>query len=413
MTKKTTLHFLTMDEPWAILPEAMDIIIQIGQRLNHDPEALAALTGQPLGNTRTVTVQDGIAIVPLTGPIFPKANMMTDISGATSLELFIQDMVKADGNSKIQAIVMDIHSPGGQSIGIHEAQTIIKGLGKPVVAYVGGTAASAAYLLASGAGHIVIDPMGLAGSIGIVVKPSKKEDGSIEIVSSQSPDKRPDHSTKPGRAVYQTLVDDLASVFIDTVAANRNSTPEHIQSARGRILVGQKAVNHGLADETGSLETAIQHARRLANSMRDKQLQGTMNQNQSKQATTTSNRFSGNPNMQNMHNSPASILPNDDIFSAEFAENVYKRRREEIADQARESSATDDVTLESAGSQHAYNSTASILPNEDIFSAEFASSVYERRRVEVANQTMQSPANLGNFIEEIDHKRKIKAMTKG
>jgi ClpP class serine protease len=266
MSKKTAIDFISTGEPWAILEASLDQILAIAQRLNEEPEALVAKLGRPLENTRTVSVYDGVAVVPVQGPIFPKANLMTEISGATSLEMFVQDMIAADENPAVLATVVDFHTPGGQTVGVHEAQTLMKNLKKPCVAYIGGNAASAGYLLASAADHRVIDPMGMAGSIGVVIKPKKNDDGSMEIVSSQSPDKRPDHTTEPGRAVYQEMVDNIASVFVETVAENLGVTPEHIMSAKGRMLVGQKAVDHGLADETGTLQTAINHARQLAGS---------------------------------------------------------------------------------------------------------------------------------------------------
>ncbi len=262
--KKTAIDFIANGEPWAILESSLDQIMQIAQRLNEEPEAIVARIGKPLENTRSVTVHDGVAVVPCHGPIFPKANMMTELSGATSLDMLMQDLIAADDNPSIHASVIDFHTPGGSTVGMHEAQTLIKGLKKPVVAYVGGNAASAGYMLASPASHIVIDPMGMVGSIGIVMKLAKKDDGSIEIVSSQSPDKRPDHTTEPGLAVFQSLVNDMAAVFVETTAENRHTTPEHIMAAKGRLLVGQKAVDHGLADETGTLQTAINHARALA-----------------------------------------------------------------------------------------------------------------------------------------------------
>ncbi|TAN49050.1 MAG: S49 family peptidase [Methylococcaceae bacterium] len=256
--RRTAMDFIMLGEPWAITREAMDTIISVAKRDNQDPEALALRLGRPLENTRDVTLHGSVAVVPLSGPIFPKANLFTEISGATSLEQFMQDIAAADANPAVSHIVIDIHSPGGQTTGVHEAMTMIRGLSKPTTAYVSGQAASAAYLLASGAQRIVLDPMALVGSIGVVLSiPPKSESAPLEIVSSQSPDKRPDHGTEPGRAVYQTLVDDLAAVFIGAIADNRGKTPEQIAGARGGMLVGQKAVDFGLADALGSLDAVI------------------------------------------------------------------------------------------------------------------------------------------------------------
>jgi len=126
------------------------------------------------------------------------------------------------------------------------------------VAYVGGMAASACYLLAAGCDRIVLDPMALVGSVGVVMSiPPKRPDAPMEIVSSQSPDKRPDHTTEPGKAVLQNTVDTLAQVFIDTVAEYRGLSAAHVAASKGALFVGQKAVAYGLADGLGTLESVI------------------------------------------------------------------------------------------------------------------------------------------------------------
>lgn len=256
--KRMALDFICMGEPWAITSEGMDTILNIAQRKDLDPEALATKLGHPLDNAHSVHIQNGIAIVPIQGPIFPKANLFTEISGATSLEQLAQDIVAATENSNINGIALTIHSPGGQTTMVHEAQAIIRATQKPIFAYVEGQAASAAFLLASAADKIILDPMALVGSIGTVLGvPPKREDGAIEIVSSQSPNKRPDPGTETGRSSLQTIVDDLAQVFIDTVAENRNLSTDHVASLKGGMLVGQKAIDFGLADALGTLDSVI------------------------------------------------------------------------------------------------------------------------------------------------------------
>ena len=59
------------NEPWAITETSLQTILQIAARENGDDlEAVAAKLGRPLQNTRTVTVRDGVADIPVSGPIF-------------------------------------------------------------------------------------------------------------------------------------------------------------------------------------------------------------------------------------------------------------------------------------------------------------------------------------------------------
>lgn len=258
MSKQPLIDRISLGEPWAITREGYDTVLAVAQRQTEDLAALATKLGRPLDNTRTVTMRGSVAVIPLSGPIFPKANLMTDLSGATSLECFIQDVVSAAENPGVSAIVLDIHSPGGQITGILEAATVIRQVGKPCVAYVGGMAASAAYPLAAAANEIVADPMAMLGNLGVVmsIRP-KAADAPLEIVSSQSPDKRPDAQTDSGRAVLQALVDELGAVLIQAAADLRGKTLDHMASLGGRMLVGQKAVDFGLADKTGTLDSVV------------------------------------------------------------------------------------------------------------------------------------------------------------
>ena len=70
------------------------------------------------------------------------------------------------------------------------------------------------------------------------------EEKTIEIVSSQSPNKRPDISTEEGRAKIQARVDELAEVFIAKVARNRGITAVDVVKnfGAGDVSVGQYAV---------------------------------------------------------------------------------------------------------------------------------------------------------------------------
>src|SRR6185503_19749583 len=66
------------DRPWAITEAGLRQILEIAERSNASPEAVAARLGRPLENTRTVEVRDGVAVIPVTGPIFRYANLFTE-----------------------------------------------------------------------------------------------------------------------------------------------------------------------------------------------------------------------------------------------------------------------------------------------------------------------------------------------
>lgn len=250
-------------QPWAILEENLEIIATIAQRLHdNEPEAVAAKLGRPLKNTRLVTMRGSTAVIPVIGPVFRYANWMTEISGATSIQILSQDFNKALEDPAVEAIVLEVDSPGGTVAGVAEfADMVYEARGKkPVVAYVSDLGASAAYWIACAADRVVVASTAKVGSIGAIIQYDKRGEGNTgRIISSQSPYKAADPTTDEGRAQYQKLVDSQAEVFVATVARNRGVTPEKVLAdfGQGGLFVGAQAVSAGLADRVGSLEGVL------------------------------------------------------------------------------------------------------------------------------------------------------------
>lgn len=258
---------IATSRPWLIQQEALETVLSVAQRMG-DPEALQARMGRPLDNARRVSMRDGVAVIPITGPIFRYANMFSEISGATSTQVLATDIQAALENKFVRGIVLDINSPGGEATGINELGNLIRAARgvKPIKAYAGGLMASAAYWLGSAADEIIVDETAMLGSIGVLMsyldtseRDAKAGVRRVEIVSSVSPDKRVDPSTEDGRAKVQHVVDGLAELFVGAVASNRSVSTEKVLSdfGRGGVLIGRAAVKAGMADRIGSLETVI------------------------------------------------------------------------------------------------------------------------------------------------------------
>jgi len=228
--------------------------------------------GTRLDGSKTAIVRDGVAVVPVLGPIFRRANMMTQMSGATSLEVVARDIAAAVNNPDVKAILLEIDSPGGAVAGTGELAGHIAAMGKkkPICAYIGGTGASAAYWLASACQGIAVAPTAIVGSIGVIGGYQKADDGTVTIVSSQSPKKNPDLDTEEGRADVQATLDSLADVFVADVARNRGVSPATVLSdfGQGGVLVGRQALKAGMVDRVSSLEATIRSLARDPQNLR-------------------------------------------------------------------------------------------------------------------------------------------------
>jgi ClpP class serine protease len=287
MMGKSALLAAIRAQPWAILPEYLDAIEAIALRAfeaaaldvvredGHQArfaaslEAVAAV-GTRLEGAAMSTVRDGRAVVPVLGPVFPRANMLNSSAEGTPLDALMRDFRVAEASSAVEQIVLLFDTPGGVVSGVSEAAAAIRGSAKPVVAFVTGQAASLGYWLASQASEIVMEPAAMVGSIGVVMSGSRQvqpgADGrqDYEVVSSGAPNKRPDMSTEEGRAVVQAMVDEAEAVFFADVAAGRKVSVATVRNdfGRGGMMVAKAAVAAGMADRIGTLESVLTTARR-------------------------------------------------------------------------------------------------------------------------------------------------------
>jgi signal peptide peptidase SppA len=253
---------------WAMTREMLDVMLSIASRANPSIEAIEAKLGRPLENTYTVSLRDGVATIPIIGPMFRYADLFSAISGATAYATIATDFIAARDNPEVKAIILEIDSPGGEVNGLVElGEMIAQSRGsKPVIAYVSGQSCSAAYLLAASAERIVIASSAMLGSIGAVLcltdtRERDRREGvaKYEIVSSQSPKKRLDPASAEGRSEVQTLVDSLAQVYIEAIATFRGITADQVIAnyGGGGVFIGEAAVQAGLADELGNYEGVL------------------------------------------------------------------------------------------------------------------------------------------------------------
>lgn len=258
-----------LGESWAMRPESLENMLAIAARehefANGDLQALEQRLGRPLMNTERATVRDGVAVIPVTGPLFRYANIMTELSGATSYATLATDLRAAVEDPNVQAIVLNIDSPGGQAKGANEFAKQVRNVRgvKPIVAYVGGDAASAAYWIASAADEIVADESAVLGSIGAMIslqmgddKPGQRK---YTFVSSQSPLKNADPGTPEGGREIQRLTNELAQVFVETVAGNRGTSAEQVleKYGQGAVFTGAEALKRGMIDSIGTFESVM------------------------------------------------------------------------------------------------------------------------------------------------------------
>ena len=295
MSRRPALRALQLltSQAWAIRREALEQMIAIAERdvdammgealgldggktfyapngidraLDHHALFAAPATAHPQSDR--IGVRDGVAILPIIGPLCRYASFFQEVCGMTSYQLAAEDFRIAIEDPAVRAILLHLDSPGGETNGCSELAAFIhahRGV-KPIVAMVSDGAASAAYWIAAAADEIVVSPSAYVGSIGVYweIEDSTERDAArglrrFRVVSSQSPNKVPDPEDPAGKAVLQRAVDEFADAFIGAAAAYRGMDPAALIAAGdgGAVFIGRFAVERGLADRVSTTEAVM------------------------------------------------------------------------------------------------------------------------------------------------------------
>ena len=189
----------------------------------------------------------------------------------------IKDIRKIAEDAKVKACVLRVNSPGGSGFAseqIWKALMDLKAAGKPLVVSMGDYAASGGYYISCMADYIVAEPNTLTGSIGVFgVIPNFSglatgklgvnfEEVKTHEFGSLTTMRR---ATEAEAAKVQKGIDSFYDLFTKRCAEGRGMEQDSIKAiAGGRVWTGSDAVNIGLVDELGGINTALAKAAELA-----------------------------------------------------------------------------------------------------------------------------------------------------
>jgi protease-4 len=172
-------------------------------------------------------------------------------------------------SDRVKGVILAIDSPGGTTAGGESIYDEVRKIAadKPVVAQVGTLAASAGYMIASAADHIVARKSSIVGSIGVLIQfPDvtglmDKLGVKLEEVKSAPLKAEPspfNPTTDDERAMVRKLILDSYDWFVGIVAERRAMTrPEVLALADGSIFTGRQALANRLIDEVGGEDEAV------------------------------------------------------------------------------------------------------------------------------------------------------------
>lgn len=214
--------------------------------------------------------KSGVQVIPLTGVITPQGSFFDFLFGGSGgLVGFREQLAAAAANADVDAIVLDVDSPGGMADMVPETAAMVREVRqiKPVVAVVDTNMMSAAYWIGSQA-EVVVTPSGYAGSIG-VYRTHVDESGfndklgfKVTYISAgkYKTEGNPDEPLgRTAQRAWQQQVDDVYADFVADVALGRGVSEDAVLSGfgEGRSLRGARAVAAGIADRVGTYEQVV------------------------------------------------------------------------------------------------------------------------------------------------------------
>jgi len=217
---------------------------------------------------RAYDVVAGVAIIPVCGTLVQKLGSMRPYSGMTGYDGIRLNFLLALDDPGVDAIALDIDSPGGEVAGCFDlTDTIFRARGrKPIHAILNESACSAAYAIASAADRVAIPRTGVAGSIGVVwlhadLSQALSKTG-IAVTLLQYGARKTDGNefqplSKQATARIQADIDRTGALFVETVARNRKLDAAAVRATEATTFMGENAVAAGLADAVLAPDAAL------------------------------------------------------------------------------------------------------------------------------------------------------------
>ena len=234
---------------------------------------------------------DKIALIEVNGII---TDGVIDQSGFNMVDVIRAQLKRAEEDDRVRAVILKVDSPGGEVMAADQIHNEIVEFQnrsrKPVVASMGGLAASGGYYISAPCRWIIANDLTITGSIGVImsswnyrglmdkvgVLPQTYKSGKYKDMLSGS--REPDSITPEERQMVQHLIDETFGKFKQVVAVGRSRAnkknkdakdkgrelaPDWQNYADGRVLSGTEACKLGFVDELGDFEDALKRCQAL------------------------------------------------------------------------------------------------------------------------------------------------------
>ena len=220
-----------------------------------------------------------VAVIGVEGAIAYRTSQLALLGLTASVDDLVKLLDSALKDPLAKAVVLRVNSPGGSAAASEALYLKVRELAavKPVVAYIEEYGTSGAYMAVLPAARILASNSSIVGSIGVYtsvitysglleklgVRVYVFKSGELKDVGSSF--REPSEEDK---RVLQSIVDGVFNLFKERVLAHRRiANASEVFS--GRPFLAGEAVELGLIDGIGTLDDAIDLARRMAGLPKD------------------------------------------------------------------------------------------------------------------------------------------------
>ena len=287
--QETYVDYRLIDE----LKYGSEVEIYIKERVNIEKDKDLKLA--KVKNLKTVPPakkdmsKNKIAVLYAEGQIVGDSGENMYSGSVITAKKYVKELQKLQKDENVKAVVFRVNSPGGSAYASEQIWHAVKELKavKPIIVSMGDVAASGGYYISCNANKIVAEPTTITGSIGIFGMYPSGEDIAKKMGASYDGVGTNKHSLFGGGAVtlpflgvglfparplnasegamFQSYVERGYDLFTGRCADGRSKTQEEIDAVgQGRVWTGNQALEIGLVDELGGIDTAIKLAAEAA-----------------------------------------------------------------------------------------------------------------------------------------------------
>jgi len=223
-----------------------------------------------------------IGVISLCGSIMPGESQSRPVPipllgseslGSTTAQ---QQIRAARKDEQIAAVVVHVDSPGGSALAsdLIWRELFLLDQEKPVVIYMGDVAASGGYYIAAPGRKVVAQRATLTGSIGVITAKAVTTEAYAKLAAHRQVIQRGANAdlyddlhpwVGAQRTKMETGVLQVYATFKERVASGRQLAYNSLDAiANGRVWTGAQALTHGLVDELGDFQRAVELACSLA-----------------------------------------------------------------------------------------------------------------------------------------------------